>query len=706
MTKKIRKRFMAMLLACSMVMGSCQTSVYAGETELAAASEEAVVAEEEMKAAEEEAARIPAEEEAAAQKAAEEEAARLAAEEEAARKAAEDSAVSGEDTAQNAQDSSAAKDTEGDLAQIVETEETVEAGTQIQAEFESEQAAESLIEDVSETETESVSESWHITMTAVTGEENTQISEKYTGIDAPAFEDVLDLSSSPLEEDVTQVQQVEGTNRLYLINYGYDYATVDGERMDSLSKKSVTKDTEILLHYSTSETKRQYVYEDDAIRVTATVQDPAALPDDAVFEVGQIKNGPIYNAYLEALNANSEALGVYPGPVEMTDFRPDNTLLYDLSFMVQKADEDGNPVPGERVEIEPESGTVRIQFAFKNRQLKKEIGMKEAEDITLAHLPLADNLLETVDRTSDVSHIDSSDVIVEPIDMEQTTKRLDRVTFSLDGLSIISISSNPDKFGDTDQTNSQVNFSLALGRAVEYGIVADTYDQKNHQQTNFAVKTFKNTGGINGEPDLAGTWDVPYQVGEVTMNKLRFGTNTYQSQAVQYDVYLPKAYEADVNNHVQVDGGGKNTVNFIYEDGDTIKNNITSMISGAAAKSNLMASHPTTIDLTNDVVTDQNQLVVDTTSYPDNAVIYLNVPEGSDYSMIRTVLGMQASFHIHKNPGQVIVVNILGSAPVSLSKMIVTLPGEDKNTKDDRFSTFSPSGQNSSINGILPRVYS
>ena len=265
MTKKIRKRFMAMLLACSMVMGSCQTSVYAGETELAAASEEAVVAEEEMKAAEEEAARIAAEEEAAAQKAAEEEAARiaaeeaaaaqkaaeeeaarLAAEEEAARKAAEDSAVSGEDTAQNAQDSSAAKDTEGDLAQIVETEGTVEAGTQIQAEFESEQAAESLIEDVSETETESVSESWHITMTAVTGEENTQISEKYTGIDAPAFEDVLDLSSSPLEEDVTQVQQVEGTNRLYLINYGYDYATVDGERMDSLSKKSVTKDTEIL----------------------------------------------------------------------------------------------------------------------------------------------------------------------------------------------------------------------------------------------------------------------------------------------------------------------------------------------------------------------------------------------------------------------------------------------------------------------------
>ena len=59
---------------------------------------------------------------------------------------------------------------------------------------------------------------------------------------------------------------------------------------------------------------------------------------------------------------------------------------------------------------------------------------------------------------------------------------------------------------------------------------------------------------------------------------------------------------------------------------------------------------------------------------------------------------MQASFHLHMKENQVIVINVHGSSNVNLNKLIVTLPGEDINTKDDQFSTFSPSGQNSPIN--------
>ena len=110
------------------------------------------------------------------------------------------------------------------------------------------------------------------------------------------------------------------------------------------------------------------------------------------------------------------------------------------------------------------------------------------------------------------------------------------------------------------------------------------------------------------------------------------------------------------------------------------------MLSGAESKSDILASHPTTITLTNDVVTDQNQLVVDTTNYPDNAVIYLNIPDTADYSKIRTVIGMQASFHLHKKENQIIVINILGTSDVSIAKMIVTLPGDDINSKSDQYS--------------------
>ena len=429
--------------------------------------------------------------------------------------------------------------------------------------------------------------------------------------------------------------------------------------------------------------KTEYVYRDKSIRVTATLSDASSVPDNAELIVTPVTpqtKGYNYDTYMAALNKET-AKTIYTG---------DNTFLYDIAFIIK---EDGS-----RIEVQPEKGTVAIKAEFLSKQLTEALGAKDADDVQLIHLPLDENVSDSVDTTAEATDIKVSDVEIESIAADVAVGKTESAEFSLDGFSILAISSNPDKFGSTDQDNSQVNHLLALGRAVEYGIVADTYVQTNHQQTNFAVKKYKNQNGNNGEPDLAGTWDVPYQIGEITQNKLRFGTSTYQSSEVQYDVYLPKSYEQNINNYVQIDGGGRETVNIIYEDESTIKNNVGSMLSGAESKSDILASHPTTITLTNDVVRDQNQLVVDTTNYPDNAVIYLNIPDTADYSMIRTVLGMQASFHLHKKENQVIVINVLGSSNVNLNKLIVTLPGEDINTKDDQFSTFSPSGQNSPIN--------
>ena len=199
--------------------------------------------------------------------------------------------------------------------------------------------------------------------------------------------------------------------------------------------------------------------------------------------------------------------------------------------------------------------------------LEKEIGVVNEEDIEIYHLPLDQSVLKDVDSTAQATDIDAADITVENVELETngSTKSID---FTLDGLSIVAVSTHPSIFGQTDQDTSQVNYSQALGRAVEYGIVADTYVQKNHQQTNFAVKDYKNEGQINGEPDLAGTHDVPYQIGKISQNKLRFGTSTYQSQAVQYDVYLPKSYESNINNYVQIDGGGRDTAEEQYTDTD------------------------------------------------------------------------------------------------------------------------------------------
>ena len=479
---------------------------------------------------------------------------------------------------------------------------------------------------------------------------------------------------------------------------------VSDEQQDEQSAEDVAEAEEASAEQSKdADSKTEYVYSDNDIEVTATFSDASVMPDDAVLVVTPVTSttdGYNFDAYMEALNESVGASKDNGGKglfskLKNSDkaakqYTEDNTILYDIAFIVDEN--------GEKTELQPEEGTVSINMQFINKQLTEHLGAETSEDVQLIHLPLREAVREDYNTTKEATDIKASEIEVEPVDVEVSVGKRECTKFALEGLSILAVTTNPDKFGTTDQDSSQVNHLLALGRAVEYGIVADTYDQKNHQQTNFAVKHFSNSGQINGEPDLAGTWNVPYQIGEITKNKLRFGTSTYQGNVVQYDVYLPKTYEQSINSYVQIDGGGKDKVNIVYEDVDTINKNIDSMLNGAKSKSDILKKHSTTITLTNDVVRDQNQLVVDTTNYPDNAVIYLNIPDTADYSMIRTVLKTQAAFHLHKKPNQVVVVNILGTSDVELKKMIVTLPGEDKNTKDDRFSSLSPNGQNAPVN--------
>ena len=84
----------------------------------------------------------------------------------------------------------------------------------------------------------------------------------------------------------------------------------------------------------------------------------------------------------------------------------------------------------------------------------------------------------------------------------------------------------PDIFGHTVMADdspllvfdsaSQVNYSTILGRASDFGIVADQLDQPagKHMETNFAINIYN--GNHNFDVDMAGSAPVPFIVGEVT----------------------------------------------------------------------------------------------------------------------------------------------------------------------------------------------
>ena len=102
-----------------------------------------------------------------------------------------------------------------------------------------------------------------------------------------------------------RIRQVEGTNRRYIEEYQYEYASVDGEAVESLSKEQISDDMLILLHYSYNQSRREYVFENDDVKVVARVMDAEVVPDEAEFVVTEITpelNPAAYQAYMDALN--------------------------------------------------------------------------------------------------------------------------------------------------------------------------------------------------------------------------------------------------------------------------------------------------------------------------------------------------------------------------------------------------------------------
>ena len=104
-----------------------------------------------------------------------------------------------------------------------------------------------------------------------------------------------------------------------------------------------------------------------------------AVPDDAELVVTPVtveSTDYNYDAYMDALNQDPEK-----------EYTSENTLLYDIAFMIDEKDADGN-LTGKKVEFTPAAGDVNVSIRFKKNQLKNELGVETADDIEVIHLPI------------------------------------------------------------------------------------------------------------------------------------------------------------------------------------------------------------------------------------------------------------------------------------------------------------------------------
>ena len=245
---------------------------------------------------------------------------------------------------------------------------------------------------------------------------------------------------------------------------------------------SETEETEIETEAETEpetenvEEKRVYTYEDDKVLVTATLEKADAVPDDAVLRVTPVtsdSNGYNYDAYMDALNdkASDSSSEDNVSDADEKAFTAENTLLYDIAFIVCDYDEDGKPIDGTEREFEPEEGAVSVSITFRQDQLTNEINAESADKIMVGHLPLNEGVRGDSETTQDVTDISKDDITVSPLNADKSIEGEQSVAFITDSFSVYYIGRYDGnkkiqiKFVNNDESKDE---TAALRRAYLY----------------------------------------------------------------------------------------------------------------------------------------------------------------------------------------------------------------------------------------------
>lgn len=251
-----------------------------------------------------------------------------------------------------------------------------------------------------------------------------------------------------------------------------------------------------------------------------------------------------------------------------------------------------------------------------------------------------------------------------------------------------------------------------------YGIIASKYVQRNHTETNFAVKEYENTGGASVDVDLAGTADVPFIIGAYGADDanryMRFGASwgdPETGQKVDMKYYLevgPDIKDTDAahtggnftqNAFITGDGVGKITLNWAPDTLENINSKIDNMISTIKTKSSVLASETATITFVDSeskagdgkiYLANDGDYELDLTGIDaaGDSVVYIDVEDGSN---LYGVISKSNALRIRKYSGTVVVFNLkkttTDSEQLKLDKITVNVANSDSEGQTISLST-------------------
>ena len=113
---------------------------------------------------------------------------------------------------------------------------------------------------------------------------------------------------------------------------------------------------------------------------------------------------------------------------------------------------------------------------------------------------------------------------------------------------------------------SAINYATILGRATDFGIVANDFEQITHMETTFAVNTFSNSSGQVNEVDFI-TNSAQFMVGQIGTGKVKFGgSQTARSYNIEASTFVFDNFQTEWDSGRIFNDTTANTSNFYFDD--------------------------------------------------------------------------------------------------------------------------------------------
>ena len=331
-----------------------------------------------------------------------------------------------------------------------------------------------------------------------------------------------EISEEQYNEEQAALKESEAESTVDETIDGVDVdATADDENVEVKGEEAVDKtaSAEEVINPELPEgytfDQSEYVYEDDFVSVKATLTEPSAVPDQAKFVVTPVTSSTIvdgehaynYDAYMDTLNDT----------IDGEKYNEENTLLYDIGFLVPKVDKDCVETEG-WAEYQPTKGSVHITLTFKDAQLRT-IGAEKAENVEVLHLPLKSDVLSKYDTTATATAITADEIAVNAVvSTVMLSDEQETIELTSNGLSVFSFSS-----AVLANTEEELKAETEPSENQEF-----TYEQKQYVYEDAFVSVTATLTKADAVPDQA----------EFVVTPVTPESNTDESAPYNYDAYM------------------------------------------------------------------------------------------------------------------------------------------------------------------------